>query len=191
MNPDKTTLPLYYSSDSSDSLDSLDSLDSQKSYESGITDKESVDGDEYFLDNNNNPIDCPICLDHIENSEILVTPCFHAFHKNCFYNYCSITSKGKPVRCPVCNVKSVDKQEIASSCNKKKKNQLWKNEKYKEELDTVLARRSAASGGKLSKKRGTKKQKLKAKKQKSRKQKSTKNKSKSIKKRRTKRKNIN
>ena len=40
---------------------------------------------------------CPICLDEINQDDIIETPCGHSFHKYCYKQFMQI----KP-ECPVC-----------------------------------------------------------------------------------------
>ncbi len=57
----------------------------------------------------NNPIDldsvCPICLDHITNSDFLITPCTHYFHSTCMLKLVYKTKINNNIfnfKCPSC-----------------------------------------------------------------------------------------
>ena len=43
--------------------------------------------------------ECPICLEHIKNDELLIKSCGHKFHKKCI-TVCMLHRYNK---CPVCN----------------------------------------------------------------------------------------
>lgn len=40
-----------------------------------------------LLDNNNEPIDCIICFNHLTNLDNLIFKCSHLTHSSCFFNY--------------------------------------------------------------------------------------------------------
>ena len=84
-----------------------------------------------LLDNNNDIVDCVICLNHITNDDYITFKCNHITHTTCFLNYLFSNLKNKPnidtkieklFRCPNCRnfltdivKKSFEQNELINS----------------------------------------------------------------------------
>lgn len=56
------------------------------------------------LQENNSSLNCPICLDDIEEDNIAITKCGHKFCWNCIYQTYTVSSKNENIiKCPTCN----------------------------------------------------------------------------------------
>lgn len=57
-------------------------------------------------------MDCPICLEHVDSSQIIYLPCFHFMDVECYNIYinCSYNS------CPLCEMKFSELLERSRVC---------------------------------------------------------------------------
>lgn len=69
----------------------------------------------------NMPKSCCICLDNIEDDNLIILSCNHALHKSCFNEYLILHTNDK---CPVCRV-SLTKEDKTIKLKKEKKKKYW------------------------------------------------------------------